>query len=194
MIEHNITIRVNENIDKIMEFICYYMDAYIETGRIKSIRKVETHEMKTLENNEFITSIKRYYFFTPILPDFINSLLGDSLDLFLTYGEEILFDFENKTSTTMMEQVNSFYSGKYDVKYTKIDEKTTDININFNFELQIKSYSMFSMSAVIETIVSQILIAEMKNFYNNLEKDIKELTKTSSKKSSKSKKEQQQSV
>ena len=172
MIEHNMTVKVNQNIDTIMNFICYYLDDYVNSGKIKSIRKVETHELK--KNSDIETSIKRYYFFAPLLPDFINSILGDSMDLFLTYGEDIIFNFENKTSITKMEQVNEFYSGKYDVKYKYIDDTTTEIDISFNFELQLKSYSMFTMSAVIETIVSQILIAEMKKFYSNLAKDIEE--------------------
>lgn len=170
MIENNLTVRVNQNIETIMNFICYYMDEYVNTGKVKSIRKVETVETNKLSDTE--TSIKRYYFFAPILPEFINSLIGDSMDLFLTYSEEILFDFKNHKSITKIEQVNNFYNGRYDVEYKYIDETTTEINISFSFELQLKSYSMFSMSAVIETIVSQIFIAEMKKFYNNLSDDI----------------------
>ena len=43
MIENNISVIVNENVDKIMNFILNNMDDYINTGKIKSIRKVETH-------------------------------------------------------------------------------------------------------------------------------------------------------
>ena len=123
MIEQNISINVNENIDVIMNFIINHMDEYVRNGKIKSIRKVETHEILDVSSNnlENKKKIKRFYFFASILPEFINNIIGeDNLDLFLTYNEEILFDFNEKTSTTLLEQVNNFYSGKYNVKYNKI--------------------------------------------------------------------------
>jgi len=172
MIEQNISINVNENIDVIMNFIITHMDEYVRNGKIKSIRKVETHEISNIEDNK--QKIKRYYFFAPILPDFINNILGNSLDLFLTYSEEIVFNFEDNTSITMIEQVNNFYNGKYDVKYIKIDEENTTIDITFNFELLLQSYSLFTFSTIIETIISQIFCSEMKNFYKNFSNDIKE--------------------
>ena len=175
MIEQNISINVNENIDVIMNFIINHMDAYINTGKIKSIRKVETHEISNVEDNK--QNIKRYYFFASIFPDFINNIIGDSLDLFLTYTEEIIFNFEDNTSRNTIEQVNNFYNGKYDVKYTKIDDENTTIDITFNFELLLQSYSLFTFSTIMETIISQIFCAEMKNFYNNLGNDIKEFHK-----------------
>jgi hypothetical protein len=175
MIEQNISINVNENIDVIMNFIITHMDEYINSGKIKSIRKVETHEISNLEDNK--QKIKRYYFFAPILPDFINNILGNSLDLFLTYSEEIVFNFEDNTSTTMITQVNNFYNGKYDVKYIKIDDENTTIDITFNFELLLQSYSLFTFSTIIETIISQIFCCEMKNFYKNFSNDIKEFFK-----------------
>ena len=118
--------------------------------------------------------IKRFFFFAPILPEFVNNIIGNSLDLFLTYSEEIVFNLEDKTSKTLIEQVNNFYNGRYDVKYTKIDEENTTIDITFTFELLLQSYSLFTFSAIIETIISQIFCAEMKTFYNNLGNDIKE--------------------
>jgi hypothetical protein len=175
MIEQNISINVNENIDVIMNFIIIYMDEYVNSGKIKSIRKVETHEISDLEDNK--QKIKRFYFFAPILPDFINNILGNSLDLFLTYSEEIVFNFEDNTSTTMITQVNNFYNGKYDVKYIKIDEENTTIDITFNFELLLQSYSLFTFSTIIETIISQIFCSEMKNFYKNFSNDIKDFFK-----------------
>lgn len=175
MIEQNIIINVNENIHVIMNFIITHMDEYINSGKIKSIRKVETHEISNIEDNK--QKIKRYYFFAPILPDFINNILGNSLDLFLTYSEEIIFNFEDNTSTTMIEQVNNFYNGKYDVKYIKIDDENTTIDITFNFELLLQSYSLFTFSTIIETIISQIFCSEMKNFYKNFSNDIKEFYK-----------------
>ena len=117
------------------------------------------------------------YYFAPILADFINNIIGNSLDLFLTYTEEIVFNFEDNTSKNMITQVNNFYNGKYDVKYTKIDEENTTIDITFNFELLLQSYSLFTFSTIMETIISQIFCAEMKNFYNNLGNDIKEFYK-----------------
>ena len=175
MIEQNVLINVNENIDVIMTFIINHMDQYINSGKIKSIRKVETHEISNIEDNK--QKIKRFYFFAPILPDFINNILGNSLDLFLTYTEEIIFDFEDNTSKTMISQVNNFYNGKYDVKYTKIDEENTTIDITFNFELLLHSYSLFTFSTIMETIISQIFCSEMKNFYKNFSNDIKEFFK-----------------
>ena len=175
MIEQNISINVNENIDVIMNFIINHMDEYVRNGKIKSIRKVETHEISNLEDNK--QKIKRYYFFAPILPDFINNIIGDSLDLFLTYSEEIIFNFEDNTSTTMIEQVNNFYNGRYDVKYIKIDDENTTIDITFTFELLLQSYSLFTFSTIIETIISQIFCSEMKNFYKNFSNDIKEFFK-----------------
>jgi hypothetical protein len=175
MIEQNISINVNENIDVIMNFIINHMDEYIRNGKIKSIRKVETHEISNLEDNK--QKIKRFYFFAPILPDFINNIIGDSMDLFLTYNEEIIFNFEDNTSRTMIEQVNNFYNGNYYVKYNKIDEENTNIDITFNFELLLQSYSLFTFSTIMETIISQIFCSEMKNFYNNLGNDIKEFYK-----------------
>lgn len=175
MIEQNISINVNENIDIIMNFIINHMDEYVRNGKIKSIRKVETHEISNLEDNK--QKIKRYYFFASILPDFINNIIGDSLDLFLTYSEEIIFNFEDNTSTTMIEQVNNFYNGRYDVKYIKIDDENTTINITFTFELLLQSYSLFTFSTIIETIISQIFSSEMKNFYKNFSNDIKEFFK-----------------
>jgi hypothetical protein len=175
MIEQNVLINVNENIDVIMNFIINNMDEYINSGKIKSIRKVETHEISNLEDNK--QKIKRYYFFAPILPDFINNILGDSLDLFLTYSEEIIFNFEDNTSRTIIEQVNNFYNGRYDVKYIKIDEQNTTIDITFTFELLLQSYSLFTFSTIIETIISQIFCSEMKNFYKNFSNDIKEFFK-----------------
>ena len=172
MIEQNISINVNENIDVIMNFIINHMDEYVRNGKIKSIRKVETHEISDIEDNK--QKIKRYYFFASILPDFINNIIGDSLDLFLTYSEEIIFNFEDNTSTTMIEQVNNFYNGRYDVKYIKIDDENTTINITFTFELLLQSYSLFTFSTIIETIISQIFSSEMKNFYKNFSNDIKE--------------------
>jgi len=172
MIEQNISINVNENIDVIMNFIITHMDEYVRNGKIKSIRKVETHEISDIKDNK--QKIKRYYFFAPILPDFINNIIGDSLDLFLTYSEEIIFNFEDNTSTTMIEQVNNFYNGRYDVKYIKIDDENTTINITFTFELLLQSYSLFTFSTIIETIISQIFSSEMKNFYKNFSNDIKE--------------------
>ncbi len=175
MIEHNISINVNENMDVIMNFIINHMDEYVNSGKIKSIRKVETHEIIDIEDNK--KKIKRFYFFAPILPEFVNNIIGNSLDLFLTYSEEIVFNLEDKTSKTMIEQVNNFYNGRYDVKYTKIDEENTTIDITFTFELLLQSYSLFTFSAIIETIISQIFCAEMKTFYNNLGNDIKEFYK-----------------
>ncbi len=175
MIEQNISINVNENIDVIMNFIINHMDEYVRNGKIKSIRKVETHEISNIEDNK--QKIKRYYFFASILPDFINNIIGDSLDLFLTYTEEIIFNFEDNTSTTMIEQVNNFYNGRYDVKYIKIDEENTTIDITFTFELLLQSYSLFTFSTIIETIISQIFCSEMKNFYKNFSNDIKEFFK-----------------
>ena len=172
MIEHNISINVNENMDVIMNFIINHMDEYVRNGKIKSIRKVETHEIIDIEDNK--KKIKRFYFFAPILPEFVNNIIGNSLDLFLTYSEEIVFNLEDKTSKTLIEQVNNFYNGRYDVKYTKIDEENTTIDITFTFELLLQSYSLFTFSAIIETIISQIFCAEMKTFYNNLGNDIKE--------------------
>jgi hypothetical protein len=151
------------------------MDEYVRNGKIKSIRKVETHEISNIEDNK--QKIKRYYFFASILPDFINNIIGDSLDLFLTYTEEIIFNFEDNTSTTMIEQVNNFYNGRYDVKYIKIDEENTTIDITFTFELLLQSYSLFTFSTIIETIISQIFCSEMKNFYKNFSNDIKEFFK-----------------
>ena len=135
MIEQNVLINVNENIDVIMNFIINHMDQYINSGKIKSIRKV------------------------------------------VTYTEEIIFDFEDNTSKTMISQVNNFYNGKYDVKYTKIDEENTTIDITFNFELLLHSYSLFTFSTIMETIISQIFCSEMKNFYKNFSNDIKEFFK-----------------
>ena len=175
MIEQNISINVNENIHVIMNFIITHMDEYINSGKIKSIRKVETHEISDIEDNK--QKIKRYYFFASILPDFINNIIGDSLDLFLTYSEEIIFNFEDNTSTTMIEQVNNFYNGRYDVKYIKIDDENTTIDITFNFELLLQSYSLFTFSTIIETIISQIFCSEMKNFYKNFSNDIKDFFK-----------------
>ncbi len=175
MIEQNISVKVNENIDVIMNFIINHMDEYVNSGKIKSIRKVETHEIIDIEDNK--KKIKRFYFFAPILPEFVNNIIGNSLDLFLTYSEEIVFNLEDKTSKTMIEQVNNFYNGRYDVKYTKIDEENTTIDITFTFELLLQSYSLFTFSAIIETIISQIFCAEMKTFYNNLGNDIKEFYK-----------------
>ncbi len=175
MIEHNISINVNENMDVIMNFIINHMDEYVNSGKIKSIRKVETHEIIDIEDNK--KKIKRFYFFAPILPEFVNNIIGNSLDLFLTYSEEIVFNLEDKTSKTLIEQVNNFYNGRYDVKYTKIDEENTTIDITFTFELLLQSYSLFTFSAIIETIISQIFCAEMKTFYNNLGNDIKEFYK-----------------
>jgi hypothetical protein len=176
MIEHTISVIVNENVDKIMNFILNNMDDYINSGKIKSIRKVETHEILDVSSNKLENKkkLKRFYFFASILPEFINNIIGeDNLDLFLTYNEEILFDFNEKTSTTVLEQVNNFYSGKYDVKYTKIDNNTTSIDLSFNFELLLQSYNFLTFATIIETIISQIFIAEMKKFYNNLNDDIK---------------------
>jgi hypothetical protein len=180
MIEHTISVIVNENVDKIMNFILNNMDDYVNTGKIKSIRKVETHEILDMSSNKLENDntnkkkIKRFYFFASILPEFINNIIGeDNLDLFLTYNEEILFDFNEKTSTTVLEQVNNFYSGKYDVKYNKIDNNTTSIEITFNFELLLQTYNFLTFSTIIETIISQIFIAEMKKFYTNLNDDIK---------------------
>ena len=175
MIEKNIIINVNENIHVIMNFIINHMDEYINSGKIKSIRKVETHEISNIEDNK--QKIKRYYFFASILPDFINNIIGDSLDLFLTYTEEIVFNFEDNTSTTMIEQVNNFYNGRYDVKYIKIDDENTTIDITFTFELLLQSYSLFTFSTIIETIISQIFCSEMKNFYKNFSNDIKDFFK-----------------
>ena len=175
MIEQNIIINVNENIHVIMNFIINHMDEYINSGKIKSIRKVETHEISNIEDNK--QKIKRYYFFASILPDFINNIIGDSLDLFLTYTEEIVFNFEDNTSTTMIEQVNNFYNGRYDVKYIKIDDENTTIDITFTFELLLQSYSLFTFSTIIETIISQIFCSEMKNFYKNFSNDIKDFFK-----------------
>ena len=175
MIEHSISINVNENMDVIMNFIINHIDEYVNSGKIKSIRKVETHEIIDIEDNK--KKIKRFYFFAPILPEFVNNIIGNSLDLFLTYSEEIVFNLEDKTSKTLIEQVNNFYNGRYDVKYTKIDEENTTIDITFTFELLLQSYSLFTFSAIIETIISQIFCAEMKTFYNNLGNDIKEFYK-----------------
>ena len=74
----------------------------------------------------------------------------------------------------MIEQVNNFYNGKYDVKYIKIDEENTTIDITFNFELLLQSYSLFTFSTIIETIISQIFSSEMKIFYKNFSNDIKD--------------------
>ena len=52
MIEHNISINVNENMDVIMNFIINHMDEYVNSGKIKSIRKVETHEIIDIEDNK----------------------------------------------------------------------------------------------------------------------------------------------
>ena len=142
MIEHSISINVNENMDVIMNFIINHMDEYVRNGKIKSIRKVETHEIIDIEDNK--KKIKRFYFFAPILPEFVNNIIGNSLDLFLTYSEEIVFNLEDKTSKTLIEQVNNFYNGRYDVKYTKIDEENTTIDITFTFELLLQSYSLFT--------------------------------------------------
>ena len=114
MIEHSISINVNENMDVIMNFIINHMDEYVRNGKIKSIRKVETHEIIDIEDNK--KKIKRFYFFAPILPEFVNNIIGNSLDLFLTYSEEIVFNLEDKTSKTLIEQVNNFYNGRYDVQ------------------------------------------------------------------------------
>ena len=77
----------------------------------------------------------------------------------------------------MIEQVNNFYNGRYDVKYIKIDDENTTIDITFTFELLLQSYSLFTFSTIIETIISQIFCSEMKNFYKKFSDDIKDFFK-----------------
>ena len=64
MIEHTISVIVNENVDKIMNFILNNMDDYVNTGKIKSIRKVETHEILDISSTKsplLITDASKAY-------------------------------------------------------------------------------------------------------------------------------------
>ena len=166
MIDHTSKIIINRNYKDIQYFIIEELDDYIKKGNVKSIKKIETIEKKELSS--YITKIKRIYYFSSILPDIINNIIGDNLDHFLTYSEEILWNKEENKTTTILQQVNEFYNGEYNVLYKKIDENTTEINVNFRFELLLANYQFFTFSTIMETIIGQIFIAEMNNFYNKL--------------------------
>lgn len=170
MIDHTAKIIIPRNSKDIQFFIVEELDDYIKRGNVTSIRKMETIDKKELSS--YIIKLKRIYYFSSILPDLINNIIGDNLDHFLTYTEEVLWNKEENKTTTLLEQVNDFYNGEYNVLYKEIDENTTEININFRFELLLKNYQFFTFSTIMETIIGQIFIAEMNKFYNELNKNI----------------------
>jgi hypothetical protein len=118
--------------------------------------------------------MRRKFYFASIFPEFINNILGDILDDFLVYEENVLWDLENYTSKNILEQINKYYEGEYNVQYIEIDENTTQIDIEIKFNLLISNLNiMFGINSMIETVIVQIFIGEMKHFYKQLEEAIK---------------------
>jgi hypothetical protein len=172
MIENKISFVIKENIKKIMEFIMYHNDEYVEAGNMKSIRKVSTSDIKKISDTQI--TMRRKFYFASIFPEFINNILGDILDDFLVYEENVLWDLENYTSKNILEQINKYYEGEYNVQYIEIDENTTQIDIEIKFNLLISNLNiMFGINSMIETVIVQIFIGEMKHFYKQLEEAIK---------------------
>lgn len=171
MIENKISFVIKENIKKIMEFIMYHNDEYVEAGNMKSIRKVSTSDIKKISDTKI--TMRRKFYFASIFPEFINNILGDILDDFLVYEENVLWDLENHTSKNILEQINKYYEGEYNVQYIEIDENTTQIDIEIKFNLLISNLNiMFGINSMIETVIVQIFIGEMKHFYKQLEEAI----------------------
>ena len=172
MIENKISFVINENLKKIMEFIMYHNDEYVNAGNMKSIRKISTSDIKKISDTQI--TMRRKFYFASIFPEFINNILGDILDEFLVYEENVLWDLENHTSKNILEQINKYYEGEYNVQYIEIDDDTTQIDIEIKFNLLISNLNiMFGINSMIETVIVQIFIGEMKNFYKKLEDAIK---------------------
>jgi hypothetical protein len=172
MIENKISFVINENIKKIMEFIMYHNDEFADEGNMKSIRKISTSDIKKISDTQI--TMRRKFYFASIFPEFINNILGDILDDFLVYEENVLWDLENHTSKNILEQINKYYEGEYNVQYIEIDDDTTQIDIEIKFNLLISNLNiMFGINSMIETVIVQIFIGEMKNFYKQLEDAIK---------------------
>ena len=82
-------------------------------------------------------------------------------------GAEIMLgtgDIFEKKSSQIQNEMKDFEDLPENIK---IDDENTTINITFTFELLLQSYSLFTFSTIIETIISQIFSSEMKNFYKN---------------------------
>jgi hypothetical protein len=172
MIENKISFVINENIKKIMKFIMYHNDEFADEGNMKSIRKISTSDIKKISDTQI--TMRRKFYFASIFPEFINNILGDILDDFLVYEENVLWDLENHTSKNILEQINKYYEGEYNVQYIEIDDDTTQIDIEIKFNLLISNLNiMFGINSMIETVIVQIFIGEMKNFYKQLEDAIK---------------------
>ena len=172
MIENKISFVINENLKKIMEFIMYHNDEFVEAGNMKSIRKISTSDIKKISDTQI--TMRRKFYFASIFPEFINNILGDILDEFLVYEENVLWDLENYTSKNILEQINKYYEGEYNVQYIEIDDDTTQIDIEIKFNLLISNLNiMFGINSMIETVIVQIFIGEMKHFYKKLEDAIK---------------------
>ena len=172
MIENKISFVINENLKKIMEFIMYHNDEFAKEGNMKSIRKISTSDIKKISDTQI--TMRRKFYFASIFPEFINNILGDILDDFLVYEENVLWDLENHTSKNILEQINKYYEGEYNVQYIEIDDDTTQIDIEIKFNLLISNLNiMFGINSMIETVIVQIFIGEMKNFYKKLEDAIK---------------------
>lgn len=172
MIENKISFVINENLKKIMEFIMYHNDEFANEGNMKSIRKISTSDIKKISDTQI--TMRRKFYFASIFPEFINNILGDILDDFLVYEENVLWDLENHTSKNILEQINKYYEGEYNVQYIEIDDDTTQIDIEIKFNLLISNLNiMFGINSMIETVIVQIFIGEMKNFYKKLEDAIK---------------------
>lgn len=171
MIENKISFVIKENIKKIMEFIMYHNDEFVKAGNMKSIRKITTSDIKKISDTKI--TMRRKFYFASIFPEFINNILGDILDDFLVYEENVLWDLENHTSKNILEQINKYYEGEYNVQYIEIDENTTQIDIEIKFNLLISNLNiMFGINSMIETVIVQIFIGEMKHFYKQLEEAI----------------------
>ncbi len=171
MIENKISFVIKENIKKIMEFIMYHNDEFVKAGNMKSIRKISTSDIKKISDTKI--TMRRKFYFASIFPEFINNILGDILDDFLVYEENVLWDLENHTSKNILEQINKYYEGEYNVQYIEIDENTTQIDIEIKFNLLISNLNiMFGINSMIETVIVQIFIGEMKHFYKQLEEAI----------------------
>ena len=172
MIENKISFVINENLKKIMEFVMYHNDEFADEGNMKSLRKISTSDIKKISDTQI--TMKRKFYFTSIFPEFINNILGDMLEEFLISEEIVLWDLENHTSKNILEQINKYYEGEYNAKYIEIDENTTQIDIEIKFNLLINNFNvMFGVNSMIETVIVQIFIGEMKDFYKQLESAIK---------------------
>jgi hypothetical protein len=172
MIENKMSFIINENLKKIMEFVMYHNDEFADEGNMKSLRKISTSDIKKISDTQI--TMKRKFYFSSIFPEFINNILGDMLEEFLVSEEIVLWDLENHTSKNILEQINKYYEGEYNAQYIEIDENTTQIDIEIKFNLLINNFNiMFGVNSMIETVIVQIFIGEMKDFYKQLECAIK---------------------